>query len=80
MRPYKRSVTKGRPKKITRAGWEADFGTREPEPQLDWNGIREAKGAYCYHCLNFNGVLGGCRLYLTPSKKCPRFRRRGMNE
>jgi len=69
-----------KPKKIIEAGLERAADTllsrirQKPEPRMNWNEIRKAKVALCHNCLNFNPLLGGCKLNLIPHEKCEKKR------
>lgn len=45
-----------------------------PEPQMDWEVLREAKLRCEQRCAGFNNLMGSCRFAMPPSMSCHRFR------
>ena len=45
--------------------------TSAPEPQMDWDMLRQFKRRCEDECLLFNEMIGGCLLGLLPSAECP---------
>jgi len=59
----------------SKAGW-VPF----PEPQMDWEILREAKVRCETQCAGFNNLMGSCRFALSPDMGCHRFLPGGVSE